>query len=141
MELSIKKERWGNKIIPLILLVLSIMLLIPSAVIFASALTQPLIGMNGVNNSGLTVGMNGITSSDRLIDFGDSGNLNPDSPSFRLAGLLPLIILVVAILLLINMVFAEEVKLKNIIFAAVLILLALAFLVTIQSNVTGLLGG
>jgi len=141
MELTIKREKWGNKFIPLVLLFLSVILLIPSAVIFASALTQPLIGMNGVNNSGLTVGMNGVTSSDRLIDFGDSGNLNPNSPAFHLANLLPLIILVVAIFLLLNMLFAEEVQLKNIIFAAVLILIALAFLVSIQSNVTDLLGG
>jgi hypothetical protein len=58
MELAIKRNR-----VKWITLVVLGLCLIPMTIVFASALTQPLIGMTGVSNSGLTIGRTGSNNS------------------------------------------------------------------------------
>lgn len=140
MELALKRER--SKVIPIALLSVCLLLLVPSAVVFANSIaSNPAIGFTGVNNPDLTVGMVGISNSERLIDSGNTNHLNPSSAAFQLGALLPLIFIAAALLMLMKILLSDEVELKTIVIAAVLILIALVFLINIQGSVTGLLGG
>jgi len=140
MELAIYRKRKSYKLITFILIGIAIFCLIPNAILLASALTDPTIGMTGVNNSDLTVGMTGVENSDLLLDFnGADWHINPSEQPVMLA--IPLVFLAVAILLLINLALSEEKNIKNLIYAAILIIIALTMLASIQFNINSLLGG
>lgn len=141
MELAIYRKKSNNRLVTTIMVVICLICLIPSAIVLASALTQPYIGMAGVNNSDLTVGMQPFDDSSRLIDYGGTWHLNPNSSAFQLANLLPLIFLVVGILLVWYMIEKEQPGVRILIVIAILIYFLLALLPSIQEMVTNLLGG
>jgi hypothetical protein len=122
------------------MVVLCIVCIIPTAIVFASAITDPTIGMSGVNNSDLTVGMTGVENSDLLLDNNPADwHINPSEQPLLL--IIPLIFFALALLLLIDMAFSEDKNIKKLIYAAILIIMALALLSGVQFNVNNILGG
>jgi hypothetical protein len=123
-----------------VMAVLCIVCIIPTAIVFASAITDPTIGMNGVNGSQLTVGMTGVEHSDLLLDYNPADwHINPsEQPSLLI---IPLVFFAFALLLLIDMAFSKDKDIKKLIYAAILIMMALALLQGVQFNVNSLLGG
>lgn len=142
LELAIRKRRYSSKIFLIALLALCSVLFIQSAIVFAQAsILQPYIGMDGVNNPTLTIGMDTVDDSSRMIDrSGHSGYLNPSSPGFQLASIIPMIFIAMAILLIFNMIETGKPNIKVLILIGILIYLTIAFMPTIQSIITGLLG-
>jgi len=138
MELAIRR-RQPNKLILIPFLIISMVCLIPAAIVFANAFTDPTIGMSGVNNSDLTAGFNG--SGDILIDFDNPGHINPSSMSYGLMIIVPLIFLLLAIILVLSMVFGDGLDLRKLILVAVLIITALALLAGVNFSTNSLLGG
>jgi cytochrome bd-type quinol oxidase subunit 1 len=123
-----------------IIMVMLILCLIPVSIVVASALTDPTVGIN--NNSDLTAGMSGVNNSDLLLDFnGADWHINPSDSFYPIMIIIPLVFLAVAILILINFVLAEEKDIKNLIYAAVFIIIALAMLANMQFNINSFLGG
>jgi hypothetical protein len=142
VEVAIRKRQFNQWISTTVLLVICLMLFVPSVIAFASALNQPTIGMTGVNNSQLMLGMHATDDSTRLIDSsGHPSSLNPSSPAFQLGSMLPLIFIVLAILLILKMLDEGKLNIKVLILIGILIYLALAFLPNIQQAITNLLGG
>lgn len=138
MELAYK--RIDKKYCKILIVLSCLFVLIPTAVVFASALTQPLIGMIGVDDSQLTIGMVGINNSDRLIDFSKSDwHINPSEYPIMLS--IPLIFFLVASLFIIQFALSEDKSIKKLVIAAILITIALALLSGVQFNVNMLLGG
>lgn len=139
MELAIYRKK-NYKGFVFALLAIAIFCLIPNVILLADALTDPTIGMAGVNNSDLTVGMTGVENSDPLLDFnGADWHVDPSQQPLML--IIPLVFFAVAILLLIDLALSEEKKLVNLIYAAILIFIAVAMLGAIQFNINSLLGG
>ena len=141
MEQVIYRKRTNKKLWLIPLIGFCLIMLVPSSIVFANAFTQPTIGMNEVTDSDLTVGMTGITSSDRLIDFGNNGHINPTSVGFPVMMLIPLIFFFLALLLLLAMVFGEGLNIKGLIMVAILITIALALLASVNFSVNTLVGG
>jgi len=140
MELAIYRKKSNHKIIAIIMAVICVFCLVPNAILLADALNQPTIGMTGINNSDLTVGMTGILNSDLLIDNNVADwHINPSEQPVML--IIPLVFLSVALLLLIQVAFSEDKSIKKLIYAAVLIMIALALLSGVQFSVNTLLGG
>ena len=138
MELTLRKN--NNKIFLIPLLIACLIMVVPSAIVFANAMTDPYVGMSGVNNSDLTAGMTGVNRSDLLIDWDNPGHINPSSPSYGTMMAIPLIFFLLAILLILGMVFSKELNLKMLIIVAVLISLALALLSGVNFSTNSLLG-
>lgn len=141
MELAIYRKKTNKlKITAIFLAVVCLACLVPATMVFASALTDPTIGMTGVNNSDLTVGMTGVNNGDLLLDFDAADwHLNPSEYPIALA--IPVVFFAVALLMILNMILADRVELKTIIYVAILISVALAMLASIQLNTNSLWGG
>ena len=142
MELAMhRKQGISKKWILFPLLILCLVMLIPSAIVFASALDDPTIGMNGVNDSDLTIGMTGVNHSDLLIERGNNGHVNPSAMYFPLMMIVPLVFFALAILLILGMVFTDGLNIKGLILVAILIIIALALLAGVNFRTNSLLGG
>jgi hypothetical protein len=140
MELSIHRKNY--RAITIIMVVACVFCLIPLSIVMASALTDPTIGMNGVNNSSLTVGRNALDDSTRLLDNDAADwHISPSDSVYPIMILVPFVFLVVALLLLIQMALSEDKSIKNLIYAAILIIIALSMLSGIQFSINSLLGG
>lgn len=140
MELAIYRKRNNYRIIAIIMAAICALCLIPASIVLASVLNDATIGMTGVNNSDLTAGMTGVGNGDLLIDNDGTGiHINPSQ--YPLLPIIPLVFLAVALLLLINLAFSEDKSIKKLIYAAILIIIALSMLASIQFSVTNLLGG
>jgi hypothetical protein len=82
----------------------------------------------------------GVENSDLLLfNDGSDWHINPSEQPTML--IIPLVFLSVAILLLIQVAMSEDKSIKKLIYAAVLIIIALAMLSGIQFSVNTLLGG
>lgn len=128
MELTMKRS--DNKIIAVVLFAVCLMFLIPSVIVFANAITsQPEIGFVGLTNAEKTIGMVGTNNSSIVIDFGTSGNLNPQSPAFQLASIIPLVFLGIALIMIMRQMFTERITLQTIVITAVIIMVAVALLI------------
>jgi len=139
MELALRRNNKKYFLIPLIVICISI--LVPVSIVFANSFTYPFVGMSGVNNSELTIGRTGVGTSDFLIDFDAPAHINPSSPSYPVMIIIPLVFLAVAILILAKLVFSEDIDLKILIIAAILVIIAISMLVSMQSQITSLIGG
>ena len=140
MELALQRKRSNPRII-VIMAVMAVLCLIPPAIVLASALNDPTIGMTGVNNSQLTLGMHATDDSTRLLD--NSGHptiLNPSSPAGQLAIIIPLIFIFLGILLIWYLIETKQSGIKILVVIAVLIYVLLALLPSINDIVRNLLG-
>jgi heme/copper-type cytochrome/quinol oxidase subunit 4 len=140
MELVMRKQ--SNKkwfLIPLIVICLTI--LVPVSIVFALAFNQPEVGMLGVNNSSLTIGIAGSAISDYLIETRNPSLIYSDSPSYPMLIIIPLIFVVVALLLLVKMAFSDDLDLKMLIIIGIMVVIAIAMLISMQSQITTLIGG
>jgi hypothetical protein len=140
MELVMRKQ--SNKkwfLIPLIVICLTI--LVPVSIVLANSFTYPFVGMSGVNNSNLTIGRTGVGTSDFLIDFDAPAHINPSSPSYPVMIIIPLVFLAVAILLLVKMALSDDLDLKMLIIIGIMIIISIAMLISMQSQITTLIGG
>jgi hypothetical protein len=141
MELAIYRKR-NNKTVTIIMAVIFGLCLIPVSIVLASALSSSTMGMTGVNNSQLTVGMNAIDNSTRLMDNSSHPTiLNPSSGAGQMAVVTVLIFLAFAILLVLYEVETQRPPLVILLTIGVLIYMALALLPAINTMVTTLLGG
>ena len=140
MELVSYRKR-NNKTIAIILAVILALCLVPVAIVVASALNQPTIGMTGVNNSQLTVGMHATDDSTRLMDSGSTPSiLNPSSPAGQMTIVTVIIFLVLAILLILYEVETHRHPIVILLTIGILIYVALALLPAINIMVRNLLG-
>lgn len=138
MELTMKRS---NRL-RVIVIIATILCLIPISIVVAAAFNQPTIGMAGVNNSDLTVGMSGVNNSDLLLDYDASDwHISPSDSVYPIMIIVPLVFFAVGLLLLIQLALSEDKSLKNLIYAAVLIIIALSMLAGIQFNINSFLGG
>ena len=140
MEMVLRNKKLNKKLILIPLLILCLLMAVPSSIVFANALTDPTIGMTGVDNSDLTVGMSGVSESDFLIDFDNPGHINPSSSVYPVMMIVPLIFFLLAILLILDMVFSG-LDIKKLIIVAILIVIALALLAGVNFSTNSLLGG
>lgn len=138
MELAMARNRTDNKPLTILLVAICLIVMIPTAYVLASALTDPTIGRAGVANNDLTIGMVGVTHNDVLIDNGPPPTLSANE--FPLMLIIPLVFLAVALLLLVQLVLDEPRDIKKLVIAAVLITIALTLLNVIQFNVNSLIG-
>ena len=140
MELAIYRKTNNHHIITIMMVVICIVLMIPSIVVLASALTDPTIGMTGVNNSQLTVGMTGINHDDLLLDYNPADwHINPSDQPLLIV--IPLVFLAFSILLIFYMLETKQHPLKILLTIGILIYIALALLPNINNIVNSLLGG
>jgi hypothetical protein len=140
MELAIYRKQNKYKIATFIMVAICVLCIVPNAILLASALTDPTIEMSGVNNSELTIGRTGVNGSDQLLDYnGADWHVNPTEQPLML--IIPLVFFAVALLLLIQMALSEDKSISNLIYAAILIIMALALLTSVQFNINSLLGG
>lgn len=140
METALYRKKSNYQVIAVVMAVICLFLLVTNAIVFASALNDPTIGMTGVNNSDLTVGMTGVENSDLLIDNNPADwHINPSEQPLLLV--IPLVFFALALLLLIDTAFSEDRSIKKLIYAAILIMMALAMLGSVQFSVNSLLGG
>jgi hypothetical protein len=141
MELAIYRKK-NHKTIALTMAVVCVLCLIPITFVIASALTDPTIGMNGVNNSQLTVGRTGVNGSDQLIDNGSHSTiLNPSSGAGQLAVTTVIVFMAFSILLILYEIETKKKPIYLLLTIAILIYIALALLPNINSIVNNLLGG
>jgi len=116
------------------------MCLIPTMIVFASALTQPLVGMNGVNNSGLTIGRTGSNNSNLTLDKGNTGgHINPSQ--YPLFPIIPIVLFMVSLLIIVIFILQENKDIRFLIYAGIIIIFALLLLSLVQTNINALLGG
>ena len=141
MELAMYRKR-NNKTITIIMAVVIALCLIPISIVVASALNQPTIGMTGVNNSQLTIGMHALDDSTKLIDNGiNPATVSPSSGAGQMAIVTVLVFLAFAILLILYEIETKKPALIILLTIGVLIYMALALLPAINNMVTHLLGG
>lgn len=138
MELALKRKQ-HSKWILLPLIVLCLVMLVPSSIVLANALTDPYIGRSGIDNSDLTAGFN--NSSDLLIDWDNPGHINPSSAVYPVMIIVPLIFFALALLILLGMAFTEGLTIKGLIIVGILIFIALALLAGVNFSTNSLLGG
>jgi hypothetical protein len=138
---AIKKRANYNKMVLVILLVMTLILLIPSSAVLAAALSgHYLIGLTSVTGSNPSVGMTGINVYPHIEYLAGANHLNPSSASGTFVSFLPILFLAVAILILLNMLFSGNVDLKQLVWAVILIVVAFAALAIINGGLRGLLG-
>lgn len=137
MEMIMKRK--DNKLISIVMAIICVLCLIPTAVVFANAVTkQPTIGMSGVNNSGLTIGMTTLDNSSKLIDTNESQPSSLTSTETPFLIIIPLIFFLLALFLIMQVAFSEDKDFKKLVYAAILIFVALALLGAIQFHINGL---
>ena len=142
MEAALSQKQNNKRWVLTFLFLICMVGLIPSFVVFANALTDPTIGMSGVNDSQLTVGMTGVNNSNLLIDFNASDwHINPSSSVYPVMMAVPLIFFIVALLFILGLAFNPELNIKGVLIVALLIFVALALLVFVNSQTNSLLGG
>jgi len=134
MELAIKRNRM--KVITIISI---LMCLIPTMIVFASALTQPLVGMNGVGNSGLTVGRTGSNNSNLTLDKGSTGgHVNPSQ--YPIFTFIPILLFLVSVLVIIIFALSETKDIRILVYAGIIIIFFFLLFSLVQSNINSLLG-
>lgn len=141
MELTLKRQQFNKKWILVPLAIICLVMLVPTAIAFANAINDPTIGMSGVNDSGLTIGMAGLGTSDFLIERGNNGHINPSSEVYPVAIIVPLIFFALALLLIVSMAFGDGLDIKKLIIIALLIMIALALLAGVNYSTNNLFGG
>jgi len=115
-------------------------LFIPLIVLAASS-PYPYIGMSGIYNSNIYVGMSGVIHSRWYIgDNVPATYINPSSPLGNFLSLYPVIFIAFAVLLLISIMTKKNASILNLIIGAVLIYIAIAFLVGMNANINNILG-
>lgn len=126
-------------ITPLIIALLAV--LVPTAIVFAIALKDPTIAMNGVNDSQLTVGMHATDDSTRLMDTGFTPTIfTPSSNAGQMLIVIVLVFIAFSILLILYLVETKRHPIYILLTIAILIYTALALLPIINSMVNNLLG-
>jgi len=114
--------------------------LIPLIVLAVSS-SYPYVGMSGIYNSNVYVGMSGIIHSRWYIGFNvPAAYVNSSSPLGNFLSLYPIIFIAFAVLLLISIMTKKDSSIINLIIGAVLIYIAIAFLVGMNANINSILG-
>mgnify|MGYP005850114087 CR=1 FL=1 len=140
------KIRWQ---ILFVLLFAFVLLLLPITITFASELggyvSEKLVGMSGVSDSNLVIGSSGTTQSTFDIIMGNVEGvsvtyMNPTDPAYRLVEVLSLIFVAIVILGGLAIIMTGEFGLAGIILYALVILIAVAGLGSIQAALRALLG-
>ncbi len=121
-----------------LILLIALMLAMLPTIATAAGLgisTEKLVERSGVTGSELLISR----GSDSWFYIGMGGvHFNPDAPPFQIISLYPFLFMALAILLLLGL-FASGVDLKILVFAGILIYMALAFLTPMQQMITDLL--
>ena len=141
LVLSRKKNNVWVKTIVIAMIAVCLVYIVPTSLVLAGYWNDPTVGMFGVNNPDLTVGMTGVDNPDLLVEVRDFSLIYPDTAGYGLFIIIPLIFLAVAVLLLMNLVLSEEKDIKHLIYAAILIYVAISMLQSVQFNINSLLGG